>query len=98
MQGSARRSLDYGPQPLRRRQSTMRHWQMARQGLQSLVLVVLIVVSCAAPGGDNPHEGCGGLEATVSCLEIVSIVPTSTAGGASSNVDAFQELCLDPTT
>jgi hypothetical protein len=76
----------------------MRRWHRARQGLQSFVLVVLILASCSAPGGDNPAEGCGGLEASVSCLEITGIAPTSTAGGASSNVDAFQTLCLDPAT
>src|SRR3989442_11268383 len=76
----------------------MRRWQMARQGLQGLILVTLILVSCSAPGSDNPQEGCGGLEGTVSCLEITRIAPTSTAGGDSSNVDAFQELCVDPTS
>ncbi|MGH9879364.1 MAG: hypothetical protein ACRD5H_17170 [Nitrososphaerales archaeon] len=76
----------------------MRCWQMIQQGLKSLFLIMLILVSCSAPDSDNPAEGCGGLEASVSCLEIVSIAPTSTAGGSSSNVDAFQELCVDPTT
>ncbi len=71
----------------------MRRWQMARQGLQGLVLVILILVSCSAPGGDNPQEGCGGLEATVSCLQINSIIPTP-----SSNVDAHQDICIDPAT
>ena len=42
----------------------MRRWQRARQGLQSVVLVVWILVSCSAPGSDNPQEGCGGLELT----------------------------------
>jgi len=69
-----------------------------QQGLKSLFLIMLILVSCSAPDSDNPAEGCGGLEASVSCLEIVSIAPTSTAGGNSSNVDAFQELCVDSTT
>src|SRR2546426_9009227 len=93
MQGSARSSLDHSTQPLRRRQSTMRRWQMARQGLQGLCLVVLILASCSAPGSDNPQEGCGGLEATVSCLQITSISPIPT-----SNVDAFQDICIDPVT
>ena len=70
----------------------MRRSQMARQGLQSFFLVALILASCSAPGSDNPAEGCGGLEATVSCLEIVRIAPTS------SNIDAFQTLCVDPNT
>lgn len=75
----------------------MRWWQMARQGLQSLFLVALILASCAAPGGDNPQEGCGGLEASVSCLQITNIVPTAGAT-PTSNVDAHQDICRDPTT
>src|SRR5262245_40551224 len=94
MQGSARSSFDDGPQPLRRRQSTMRRWQMARQSLQGLCLVVLILVSCDAPGSDNPAESCGGLEASVSCLEITRIAPTY-RGNPTSNVDALQDLCRD---
>jgi len=67
----------------------MRRWQRVRQSLQGLFLVALILASCTAPGSDNPAEGCSGLEATVSCLEIKSIAT------ASRNVDAFQELCVD---
>ncbi len=76
----------------------MRRWQMTQQGLKSLFLVILILASCSAPGSDNPAEGCGGTEASVSCLSITSIVPTSSAGGNASNVDAFPELCVDTTT
>src|SRR5712691_7510596 len=75
----------------------MRRWQMARQGLQSFVLVVWILASCSAPGSDNPQEGCGGLEASVSCLQINSIVPTAN-GVNTSNVDAHQDICVDPAT
>lgn len=73
---------------------------MALQGLKRLFLMALILVSCAAPGSDNPAQGCGGTEASVSCLEITSIAPVSAGGGGanSSNVDAFQEFCTDPTT
>ena len=74
----------------------MRHWQSTRQGLQSLFLVALILVSCSVPGSDNPQEGCGGLEATVSCLQITSIVPTATV--PTSNVDVHQDICRDPVT
>lgn len=74
----------------------MRWWQMARQGLQGLFLVSLIFMGCAAPGGESTAEGCGGLEASVSCLDIVQIAPTATAGGNSSNVDALQDVCRDP--
>ena len=74
----------------------MRRWQMARQGLQSFVLVVLILVSCSAPGSDNPQEGCGGLEAAVSCLEITRIAPRYLSSDT-SNVDAFRATCADGT-
>src|SRR5438128_12555334 len=96
MQGGARSSLDHGTQPPRRRQSTMRHWQRARQGLQSFVLVVWILASCSAPGSDNPQEGCGGLEATVSCLEITRIAPTSTAGGIHPMSTRSRNSALNP--
>jgi hypothetical protein len=69
---------------------------MARQGLQSLFLAVVLLVSCEGPNGDNPEEGCGGTGGSVSCLSITTIEPTSTAGGESSNVDAFQQLCREP--
>lgn len=72
---------------------------MTQQSLKSLFLVALILASCSATGGsDNPQQGCGGTEATVSCLAITGIAPKTTGGGNSSNVDAFQEVCVDPTT
>jgi len=75
----------------------MRRWQRARQGLQGLCLVVLILVSCSAPGSNNPQEGCGGVEASVSCLQINSIAPIAN-GVNTSNVDAHQDICIDPAT
>ena len=72
----------------------MRWWQMVRQGLQSLFLVALILASCAAPGGDSTAEGCGGIEATVSCLDITRIAPTYLSG-ATSAVDALRNTCRD---
>ena len=75
----------------------MRWWQMVRQGLQGLALVALILVSCAAPGGNSTAEGCGGLEASVSCLDITRIAPTY-LGTESSAVDAFRDTCRDPIT
>jgi hypothetical protein len=72
---------------------------MTQQVLKGVFLGVLVLAGCSASGGSgNPQEGCGGTEATVSCLEITSIAPKDSAGGNSSNVDAFQEVCLDPTT
>jgi len=75
----------------------MGRWQMARQGLQGLFLVALILASCSAPGSNNPQEGCGGLEASVSCLEITSIVPVA-GSTPTSNVDVHQDICVDPAT
>ncbi|MGE3537736.1 MAG: hypothetical protein AB7N91_09905 [Candidatus Tectimicrobiota bacterium] len=75
----------------------MRRWHLAQQGLKSVFLVALVLVSCSAPGSDNPEEGCGGTEATVSCLNIISVVPTS-GGGPSSNVDAARHFCQDVVT
>ena len=73
----------------------MRWWQMARQGLLGLFLVSLIVMGCAAPGGESTAEGCGGLEASVSCLDITQIAPTY-LDSPTSNVDAFPSTCRDP--
>src|SRR5262249_55407037 len=72
-------------------------WQMTRQGVQGLFFVVLILVSCSAPESNNPREGCGGTEATVSCLQINSIVPVDDST-PTSNVDVHQDVCIDPTT
>jgi hypothetical protein len=75
----------------------MQWWQMARQGLQGLFLVSLVFMGCAAPGGESTAEGCGGLEASVSCLDIVQIAPTY-LDSPTSNVDAFPDTCFDPVT
>lgn len=75
----------------------MRWWQMARQGLQGLFLVALIFTSCAAPGGESTAEGCGGIEGSVSCLDIAQIAPTY-LDSPTSNVDAFPSTCRDPVT
>ena len=73
----------------------MRFRQMTQQGLKGLFLVVLIFASCSGPDDNGAGGGCGGSEASVNCLNVVSIVPTSTIGGNSSNVDALQDLCRD---
>lgn len=54
-----------------------------------LVGVAGVLVACDSPGGD----GCGGIEDQVSCVTVTGIEPTATAGGPSSNVDAFQGVC-----
>ena len=67
--------------------------QRIYRGLQGLVLLglVCLLMSCDDPGG----RGCGGTEATVSCLEVDNIAPQDSADNVSSNVDAFMEQCLD---
>lgn len=76
----------------------MRRWRVVQQMLKGCVLVALILVSCSAPGGDNPAEGCGGIEAMITCLEVVSIMPTSDVTDDSSNVDAFRDTCRNDVT
>lgn len=72
----------------------MRHWPMTQQGLTGLFLVVLILAGCAAAGNDSPAEGCGGVEARVSCLQVTNVTFVS----GSSNVDARRTSCFDSTT
>jgi hypothetical protein len=72
----------------------MRRWQMTQQGLKSLFLVALLLAGCAASGNDSPAEGCGGIEASVSCLQVTNVAPAS----GSTNVDAHQDICVDPRT
>ena len=76
----------------------MMRWKRARTWPMSLLLIAVafVLASCPAPGG----EGCGGVDAFVSCVRILSIQPTSTAGGDSSDVDVIQtpDCDGDPTT
>lgn len=66
-----------------------RAWQRTQRGLKGLFLVALILASCS-----SQQQGCGGTEAAVACLDVVSVVPTD-----SSNVDAFADICTrDATT
>ena len=76
----------------------MRRWQVTQQNLTGLFLVALILASCAAPGSDNPQEGCGGTAAVITCLNVISVEPTSEISGDTSNVDAAQDICTDPIT
>lgn len=73
----------------------MTRWHPAQQGLKSLFLVAFLLLGCSATGIDDPQEGCGGTEASVSCLRISNIVPTAITG-PTSNVDAFAHQCRDP--
>jgi hypothetical protein len=70
---------------------------MTQQGLKSLFLVVLIFASCSAPSDNGAGGGCGGSEASVNCLNVVRITPTSTISGDTSNVDALRDQCRDLT-
>src|SRR5439155_10340537 len=88
--------LKLGRQPLRRRHRIMRRWQMTQQGLKSLFLVILILASCSAPSDNGEGGGCGGSEASITCLNVTGITPTSVKGD-STNVDARQDQCTDLT-
>ena len=72
----------------------MRRWQMTQQGLKGLFLVALILASCAAPGSDGEGGGCGGSEASVTCVDVTGIVPTN-RNGDTNNVDALKDQCRD---
>jgi hypothetical protein len=77
--------------------STMRRWQIAQHGLKGLFLVAWIVVSCSAPSDNGEGGGCGGSEASITCVNVVSVIPTSVVSGDTSNVDARQDVCTDLT-
>ena len=74
----------------------MRRRQMTQQALKGLFLVVLSLASCSAPSDDGAGGGCGGSEASITCLDVTGIVPTS-VGGDTTNVDALQDQCRDQT-
>lgn len=74
----------------------MRRWQMTQQGLKSLFLVILILASCSAPSDNGEGGGCGGSEASITCLNVIGITPTS-VNGNTTNVDARQDACSDLT-
>ena len=70
---------------------------MTQQGLKGLFLVVLILASCSAPSDDGAGGGCGGSEASITCLNVTGIMPTS-LDEDTTNVDALQDQCRDPVT
>ena len=74
----------------------MRRRQMTQQGLKGLFLVVLILASCSAPSDNGAGGGCGGSEASVNCLNVTGITPTS-LDQPTTNVDALQDQCRDLT-
>ena len=74
----------------------MRRRQMTQQVLKGLFLAVLILASCSAPSDNGAGGGCGGSEASVTCLNVTGIVPTS-LGKDTTNVDARQDQCRDQT-
>ena len=73
----------------------MRCWQMMQQGLKSLFLGMVILVSCSAPSDDGTGGGCGGSEASITCLDVTGITPTS-LDEDTTNVDALQDQCRRP--
>ena len=72
----------------------MRRWQMTQQGLKRLFLVILILASCSAPSDNGAGGGSGGSEASITCLNVTGITPTS-VNGDTTNVDAFRDQCVD---
>ncbi len=70
---------------------------MTQQVLKGLFLVVLILASCSAPSDDGAGGGCGGSEASITCLNVTGIAPTS-LDEDTTNVDALQDQCRDPVT
>jgi hypothetical protein len=75
----------------------MRCPQMIQQVLKGLFLVVLILASCSGPDDDGAGGGCGGSNASITCLNVTSITPTYLDENT-SDVDALQDQCLDPVT
>jgi hypothetical protein len=73
----------------------MRRRLLAQQVLKGLFLVVLILASCSSPSDNGAGSGCGGSEASITCLNVTSITPTS-VNGDTANVDARQDQCRDP--
>ena len=70
---------------------------MTQQVLKGLFLVVLILASCSAPSDDGAGGGCGGSDASITCLNVTGIVPTY-LDEDTTNVDALQDQCRDPVT
>src|SRR5262245_55155807 len=76
----------------------MRYSQMIQQVLKGLFLMVLLLASCSSPSDDGAGGCCGGSDASITCLNVTSIVPTY-LGEDTSNVDALQDVCArDPVT
>jgi len=73
----------------------MRCSKMIQQVLKGLFLVVLILASCSAPDDDGAGGGCGGSDASITCLNVTGIVPTSLTDDT-TNVDALRDQCRDP--
>jgi hypothetical protein len=76
----------------------MRCPQMIQQVLKGLFLGVLLLASCSSPSDDGAGGGCGGSDASITCLNVTGIVPTYLSEDT-SNVDALQDVCArDPVT
>jgi hypothetical protein len=70
---------------------------MIQQVLKGLFLVVLLLASCSSPSDDGAGGGCGGSDASITCLNVASITPTY-LDEDTSDVDALQDQCRDPVT
>ena len=71
--------------------------QVTQQILKGLFLVVLILTSCSGPDDDGAGGGCGGSNASITCLNVTGIVPTYLTEDT-TNVDALRDQCRDPVT
>jgi hypothetical protein len=74
----------------------MRCPPMTQQVLKGLFLVVLSLASCSSPDDDGAGGGCGGSNASITCLNVTGIVPTYLSEDT-TNVDALRDLCRDQT-
>lgn len=71
--------------------------QVTQQIMKGLFLVVLILTSCSGPDDDGAGGGCGGSDASITCLNVTGIVPTYLSEDT-TNVDALRDQCRDPVT
>ena len=71
--------------------------QVTQQIMKGLFLVVLILTSCSGPDDDGAGGGCGGSDASITCLNVTGIVPTYLSEDT-NNVDALRDQCRDPVT
>ncbi|MGE3536595.1 MAG: hypothetical protein AB7N91_04050 [Candidatus Tectimicrobiota bacterium] len=75
-----------------KRTSAFRDGRQSRPGGGRL-WCCLLLLGLVLPGCENQPEGCGGNQSAAACLSLASIVPGDEPSGATSNVDAVQDIC-----